>query len=64
MNNRRLPILRISCPEFRRRQRDEFLRQPVWRICFKRVQDFAVQYKSVPWHPTPQQSRQQSRAPQ
>ena len=29
--------------EFRRRQRDELLRQPVWRICFERAQGFAVQ---------------------
>ena len=28
--------------EFRRRQRDELLRQPVWRICFERAQGFAV----------------------
>jgi len=30
--------------EFRRRQRDELLRQPLWRICFERAQGFAVQY--------------------
>jgi hypothetical protein len=29
--------------EFRRRQRDELLRRAVWRICFERAQDFAVQ---------------------
>ena len=29
--------------EFRRRQRDELLRQPPWRICFERAQGFAVQ---------------------
>ena len=29
--------------EFHRRQRDELLRQPVWRICFERAQGFAVQ---------------------
>ena len=29
--------------EFRRRQRDELRRQPVWRVCFERAQDFAVQ---------------------
>ncbi len=29
--------------EFRRRQRDELLRQPPWRIYFERAQDFAVQ---------------------
>jgi hypothetical protein len=29
--------------EFRRRQRDELLRQPAWRICFERVQGFALQ---------------------
>jgi len=26
--------------EFHRRQRDELLRQPVWRICLQRAQDF------------------------
>ena len=30
--------------EFRRRQRDEVLRQSPWRICFERAQGFAVQY--------------------
>jgi hypothetical protein len=30
--------------EFRRRQRDELVRQPLWRICFERAQGFAVQY--------------------
>lgn len=30
--------------EFRRRQRDELLRQPLWRICFEHAQGFAVQY--------------------
>jgi hypothetical protein len=30
--------------EFRRRQRDELLRQPLWRICFERAQGFGVQY--------------------
>lgn len=29
--------------EFRRRQRDELLRQPVWRICFERAHGFALQ---------------------
>jgi hypothetical protein len=29
--------------EFRRRQRDELLRQPPWRNCFERAQGFAVQ---------------------
>ena len=28
--------------EFHRRQRDEFLRQPLWRICFDRTRDFVV----------------------
>jgi hypothetical protein len=32
--------------EFRRRQRDELLRQPLWRICFERAQGFAVQYNA------------------
>jgi hypothetical protein len=27
--------------EFRRRQRDKLVRQPVWRICFERVEGFA-----------------------
>jgi hypothetical protein len=26
--------------EFHRRQRDELLREPVWRICLQRIQDF------------------------
>ena len=30
--------------EFRRRQRDELLRQPLWRICFERAQDFAFRH--------------------
>ena len=29
--------------EFRRRQRDELLRQPLWRNCFERAQGFALQ---------------------
>src|ERR1700682_3338162 len=29
--------------EFHRRQRDELLRQPLWRICFQRAQDFMMQ---------------------
>jgi hypothetical protein len=29
--------------EFRGRQRDELLRQPVWRICFERAHGFALQ---------------------
>src|SRR5204863_6226124 len=28
--------------EFRRRQRDELFRQPLWRICFERVEGFAL----------------------
>ena len=31
-------------PEFRRRQRDELLRQPLWRICFDRAQDFVFRH--------------------
>src|SRR5258708_14382784 len=27
-------------PEFHRRQRDELLRQPLWRICLERTHDF------------------------
>jgi hypothetical protein len=30
--------------EFRRRQRDELVRQPLWRICFKRVEGFAFRF--------------------
>jgi len=30
--------------EFRRRQRDELLRQPVWRVCFERAQGFALRF--------------------
>src|SRR6266511_189768 len=28
--------------EFRRRQRDELFRQPLWRICFERAKGFAL----------------------
>ena len=34
--------------EFRRRQRDELLRQPVWRICFERAQGLRSGTMSVP----------------
>jgi hypothetical protein len=34
--------------EFRRRQRDELLRQPLWRICVDRAQGFAVRYNVRP----------------
>jgi hypothetical protein len=30
--------------EFRRRQRDELLRQPVWRICVERAHGFALRH--------------------
>ncbi|HJT45598.1 MAG TPA: hypothetical protein VJ721_04925 [Chthoniobacterales bacterium] len=30
--------------EFHRRQRDELLRQPLWRICVDRVRDFVFQF--------------------
>jgi hypothetical protein len=30
--------------EFHRRQRDELLRQPLWRICLQRVQDFMFRF--------------------
>jgi hypothetical protein len=29
--------------EFHRRQRDEWLREPLWRICFERAQNFMLQ---------------------
>jgi hypothetical protein len=35
--------------EFRRRQRDEFLRQPVWRICFERAHGFALRHNVRPY---------------
>jgi hypothetical protein len=35
--------------EFRRRQRDELLRQPVWRICFDRAQGFALRHNVHPY---------------
>jgi hypothetical protein len=28
--------------EFHRRQRDDLLREPLWRVCFNRVQDFTL----------------------
>ena len=28
--------------EFRRRQRDELVRQPLWRVCFERAEAFAL----------------------
>src|ERR1051325_965801 len=30
--------------EFHRRQRNELLRQPLWRICFERARDFVVSF--------------------
>jgi len=33
--------------EFHRRQRDELLRQPLWRICLERAQDFVARL-SIP----------------
>ena len=35
--------------EFRRRQRDELLRQPVWRICFERAHGFALRHNVRPY---------------
>ena len=35
--------------EFRRRQRDELLRQPMWRICFERAQGFALRHNVRPY---------------
>jgi hypothetical protein len=34
--------------EFRRRQRDELLRQPLWRICFERAEAFALRFNIHP----------------
>ena len=35
--------------EFRRRQRNELLRQPVWRICFDRARCFALRHSVRPY---------------
>jgi hypothetical protein len=35
--------------EFRRRQRDELLRQSPWRICFERAQGFALRHNVRPY---------------
>jgi hypothetical protein len=35
--------------EFRRRQRDELLRQPVWRICFERAHGFTLRHNVRPY---------------
>jgi hypothetical protein len=35
--------------EFRRRQRDELLRQPVWRLCFERAHGFALRHNVRPY---------------
>jgi hypothetical protein len=35
--------------EFRRRQRDELLRQSVWRICFERAHGFALRHNVRPY---------------
>jgi hypothetical protein len=35
--------------EFRRRQRDQLLRQPVWRICFERAHGFALRHNVRPY---------------
>jgi hypothetical protein len=35
--------------EFRRRQLDELLRQPVWRICFERAHGFALRHNVRPY---------------
>jgi hypothetical protein len=35
--------------EFRRRQRDELLRQPVWRICFEHAHGFALRHNVRPY---------------
>ena len=35
--------------EFRRRQRDELFRQPVWRICFERAHGFALRHNVRPY---------------
>jgi hypothetical protein len=40
--------------EFHRRQRDEFLRQPLWRICLERAHNFMLQLdvRSLASYPT------------
>jgi hypothetical protein len=35
--------------ELRRRQRDELLRQPLWRICFERAHGFALRHNVRPY---------------
>jgi hypothetical protein len=35
--------------EFRRRQRDELLRQPLWRICLERAHGFALRHNVRPY---------------
>src|SRR5215475_1842785 len=39
--------------EFRRRQRDELLRQPIWSVCTDRVRDFVFRHNVRPlvWYP-------------
>ena len=50
--------------EFHRRQRDELRRQPLWRICVDRAQDFVFRHNVRSLAAYPQASRQWSRAPQ
>ncbi len=40
--------------EFHRRQRNELLRQPLWRICLERAQDLMFQFevRSLASYPT------------
>ena len=40
MSSRRLAYFENFLHEFHRRQRDELLRQPLWRMCLQRAQDF------------------------
>ena len=40
MSSRRPAYFENFLHEFHRRQRDELLRQPLWRICLQRAQDF------------------------
>jgi hypothetical protein len=42
-------LLEHFLSEFRGRQRDELLRQPVWRICFERAHGFALRHNVRPY---------------
>jgi hypothetical protein len=41
--------MKISCPSFRRRQRDELRRQPLWSVCVDRAHDFVFRHNVRPY---------------